>query len=409
MATSKINLLFVSIAFPPKKDPECIQTARYFKYLSQNENLIIEVVTGKPPVLNMPLDTSLVKYDTGYQEKHEISIYENRYWNFLRRKLGIYFKPDTKWRFYKNIASSLKTRSVAAPDIIYSRSYPLSSAFAAHCFAKKFQKPWIMHLSDPWLYSPLHNYSRRERAYIEKWEDVFFQDATLVTFTSELTVEKYQNAYPRYAHKFQFLPNVYDDEDASLQSKIAFGKRIRVVYTGGIIGDRNPLPLFRALEMLSSDERDWFEFIFVGDADRSNRQLLENVKFSCVKYLGLKDLATSLELQRSANLLFLIDNKFDRADEALYFPSKLLDYIIQKKKILAITTKNGTTDRIIKNLGLGDSFGHNQVEEMAEFLRQTISYFKGKNLRYFCVTADTQKYAASQNASHLYSLIQKYA
>ena len=82
------NVLFVSIAFPPKNDPECLQTAKYFKYLVHNGQVNIDVVTSKNPTLFMPVDEKLRKYAKGYRQLVEVPIYENKYTNFLIRKIS---------------------------------------------------------------------------------------------------------------------------------------------------------------------------------------------------------------------------------------------------------------------------------------------------------------------------------
>ena len=71
------NLLFVSIAFPPKLDPECIQTSKYLKYLANLKNSFnIDVVTSAIPTLFMPFDPYLKPLENGYRQKIEIKIDE---------------------------------------------------------------------------------------------------------------------------------------------------------------------------------------------------------------------------------------------------------------------------------------------------------------------------------------------
>ncbi len=47
----KKKILFVSLAFPPKADPEGLQTAKYFHYLQKHKDLQIDVVTSAIPTL----------------------------------------------------------------------------------------------------------------------------------------------------------------------------------------------------------------------------------------------------------------------------------------------------------------------------------------------------------------------
>src|SRR5574337_1174304 len=97
------NILFVSISFPPKNDPEALQTAQYFHYLQQHKALQIDVVTSAIPTLYSPYDKTLEPYAVGARQLIEIPLKENRYINLLRSRLGLQETvfPDTKQSFHK--------------------------------------------------------------------------------------------------------------------------------------------------------------------------------------------------------------------------------------------------------------------------------------------------------------------
>ena len=146
----KKKVLFISIAFPPKGDPECIQTGRYFRYMSLDDNFSIDVVTSENPTLFMPVDISLADYVKVTGQLIEIPIFESKYLNFLLRKTFPFLleKPDSKMTFHlqwRDVIKKLKSK----PDLIYSRSYPLSSTLMAHKLSHHLRIPWVLHLSDP--------------------------------------------------------------------------------------------------------------------------------------------------------------------------------------------------------------------------------------------------------------------
>ena len=155
----KKKVLFCSIAFPPKSDPECLQVAKYFKYLSQATGYDFDVVTSKDNTLFMSVDEGLRSYDVGFVNKVKLPIYENKYLNFLIRKINHnrLLKPDSKFSFIKGFKKVIK--NLSKPDIIYSRSYPMSSAFLAEKLKDYYEVPWVMHLSDPWVGSPFHHFA----------------------------------------------------------------------------------------------------------------------------------------------------------------------------------------------------------------------------------------------------------
>ena len=120
-----LNVLFVSIAFPPKSDSEGLQVAKYFKYLVRDENLTIDVVTSDDKTLFMSIDENLRKYEKGSRQVIKVSFFENKYINFLLRKIspnGLNY-PDSKYRFFKKwkkFINKLKNHSILKLiDIIY--------------------------------------------------------------------------------------------------------------------------------------------------------------------------------------------------------------------------------------------------------------------------------------------------
>ena len=72
------NILFVSVAFPPKSDPECLQTAKYFHHLQKHKDLKIDVVTSAIPTLYMPYDKHLEVYAEGLNQLVSVKLRENR-------------------------------------------------------------------------------------------------------------------------------------------------------------------------------------------------------------------------------------------------------------------------------------------------------------------------------------------
>ena len=75
MSSSKtVDLLLVSIGFPPKNDPEALQVAKYLKYLLRHDNLRVSAVTSANPTLWMTTDPSLAEYADGCHQVIEIPI-----------------------------------------------------------------------------------------------------------------------------------------------------------------------------------------------------------------------------------------------------------------------------------------------------------------------------------------------
>jgi glycosyltransferase involved in cell wall biosynthesis len=398
------NLLFVSIAFPPKNDPECIQTARYFYYLNQTKQFNVTVVTSKRPTLYMPEDTSLQKYGTDSKDFMEISIIENRYLNYFLRKIGLgkFLFPDSKMNFHwqwKRVVQRLKYK----PDVIYSRSNPMSSAFMARKLKRHYKCPWIMHLSDPWALSPLHQFSEKDRIHYLATEQSIIAEADVITFTTEQTKALYQLQYPKEANKFHVFPNVYDPQEITSHPK-PMDKKLRIVYTGGLGGKRSVFFLEEVLNLLRSRlpaYHEKIEFIFAGDVDRKNKQFFGK-DLAGIKHVGLLSYADAKELCQTARLLLVVDNPTKPTD-AIYFPSKVLDYFLSKRKIWAVTPQNSATRDVLVGYPHA-AFEHTDIEAMVQFLLRSVEELKTDGA-YFQVNNLPERFSAQQNAEKLAQLI----
>jgi hypothetical protein len=123
-----------------------------------------------------------------------------------------------------------------------------------------------------------------------------------------------------------------------------------------------------------------------------------------VHYLGKISFTEAQYLQQKANLLLLIDNPIANPAHAMYFPSKLLDYMVAGKRVLAITTKGSATDDVMKDLK-GDVVGHNEVDQIRKLLSEAVCKFSKQEDEYFLNAAIPGKYAAKINAERLAQLI----
>lgn len=404
-----MNILFVSLAFPPKNDPECIQAGRYFKYLCKDKDLDIAVVTSASPTLFMPFDMGLKKYDLGYRQKVQIRLFESKLLNFVLRKSGLHglLFPDSKMTFHwqwRRAADQL----MAKPDIIYSRSNPMSSAMMAMKLRKHFDVPWVMHMSDPWAISPLGDMPDALKKKSLRTEEEFLRLADRVTVTSSQTLDFYAVRYPEYASKFAVFPNVYDPEDVR-DVKLADSAKLRIVYTGGLTGKRNILFLDRVLREATLRnpelEKD-VEFVFAGDMDRANKSVFSRTH-PCIRHIGIVSHADARALCESAQILMVVDNPAN-ANEAIFFPSKLLDYFLTKRKIWAVTPVRSATRDVLQDSN-HVAFHHGETEAMAAFLLKSVQQFKSGEFSRDQSSPIPKKFSAEVNAQSLSILLKQVA
>src|SRR5690606_29703164 len=159
------KILFASISAPPKNAPESLQAAKYLKYLTLEND--VTLITSQVAGGWRPKDDTLTGLLKNITCIITLPIWSNKYIYHLVKRLSPWLlqQPDEDAPFhwkYKQVVKQLKDY---VPDIIYSRSTPLSSHFLAYKLKKIYQKPWVMHLSDPWVDNPYNKFKDKELAY----------------------------------------------------------------------------------------------------------------------------------------------------------------------------------------------------------------------------------------------------
>lgn len=408
------SVLNVSIAFPPKFDSEGLQVAKYYKYLTGacgDEEIALDVVTSAIPTLNMHYDSALESAAQGIRQTVSVKIFENKYTNYLLRHLWptLAFNPDPKFTFHwqwKSVVRQLKTR----PDLIYSRSFPSSSAIMAMKLKEHYGVPWIMHLSDPWADCPDVDYRGGARAHNQRLERRVFEAADVISLTSHKTMEFYQNKYPELNKRYEFYPNVYDPVDVPERSAspATKGRKLRLVHTGGLAGTRNPEPFLKALSSLSPEIQSQLEVVFAGWVDRESTRIINTYACDCFSYIGpLESYKDAIKLQQSADVLVLIDFPVAQPDLRVYFLSKLLDYQITGKPVLGITDKNSECQKFIESEG-GNCFDRSEVDGIRKYLEWLVEIKESDETNFFDLRPLRTEYDAKLNAGRLAQLFAEF-
>lgn len=404
-----LNVLFISIAFPPKNDPEAVQAGRYFKWLSKDQRLNIDVVTSSNPTLFMPIDSSLEHYGEGVRQLLELPILESIYTNKIIRLFNpsLLSYPDSKFSF--SYQSSRVIKSLRhKPDIIYSRSFPLSSSFLAQKLAEYYKVPWVMHLSDPWVESPLHIFKGKNFVWNKKKEQEFFSKADAITLTSPKTVELYRSKYPQYCEKIHLMPNVFDSNSSLREIQKATDRKpvYKFVYTGGLANTRDASTLLKAVHQLDSSHPKLLqqaEFTFAGPMDRRNFKILDDLAHPRVKHLGSLPASEAKKLQEQADVLLLFDSQIEDPMYDVFFPSKLLDYLVAQKPVLAITGSDSFSRSFINQLNIGTAFNFNEIAAVAAQIKTLIE----QQPVWQPIHAEIDFYSAQHNAQRLAALMLK--
>lgn len=370
------HLLIVSPSAPPKNSPESFQLDRILGAL--DPNIFVTLITT--PLVN------------GW-EKHDHSLDRERsnfrvlmaklpghnytakiLTNHRLRRLHV---PDSDFWISYTARRLTKILTAAAPDAIYSRSFPFSSAVLAQRLSKSLDIPWMMHLSDPWFESPYRHVSPKQRRKDRALEERCFLDAQRIALTTDGQAAYYRRRYPTLAPKISVTPNIMPKGLPAPQKRSVVRKGdapIRLVYTGAFYGQRSPAPLLAAAAKaasLSPELSSGLNIDFFGNATPEIINLIEGSPFA--NYGGAVSHDEAIAAQQSADVLLVLEPDMGHELQTHFLPSKVLDYMHSGKPIFAITPEGSETYRLCQS-GAGWSFAPNNLAGIAAALSQMVTY-----------------------------------
>ncbi len=390
-----MKVLLTTLAAPPKTGGESLQVANIVQHLQYQCDLTIITEAINYKSWNT---SALSHYKLDNCEIIRFNVQRNRFLEKAKSLIGLsnnYF-PDNYDNFHKKINDLISINSF---DVIYSRAYPLSSAVAGLKLKKASNKPWLLHLSDPWTLNPYHPELNSKKH--NKYESECMEYATIVSFTNDKTLELYALKYPMFKSKFQLSVNTYNSLHTNKASKKLKDGKLILCHTGNLYGNRHPFFLLDAISGLTEDLLKKLEIVFVGNIETNILDKIQDYKNINISITGPLDNVQANTKQLESDLLVCIDGFFTNDDEALFMPSKLLEYMIAEKPILAITNKNSPTYNFVNN-GYGVAVEHTNSEGISEVLKSIITDPYALQTKH-----PNEKYSSLKESAHIYEMLKQ--
>lgn len=261
------------------------------------------------------------------------------------------------------------------PDIVYASGPPFTSLIVGKAVAAHAGVDWIAELRDPWSDSgylgtdPLGLHQRLQ-AFRERRT---LQSASCIVATADTVTQLYGE---RYGKPATTVYNGYDD----LSGRGAPGQGndgapadapVVITYTGNIYaGKRDPRPLFKAIGLLSEDERRFVRVDFYGCPPEEIYPRAEACGVrDCVTVNPGVAYQTSLDIQQTSDALLLL--QWNNPKENMHIPAKLFEYFGSLRPIIAMGFENGVPARLIRERGAG--VYANDPQRIKEFLSDLIA------------------------------------
>jgi len=242
-------------------------------------------------------------------------------------------------------------------DVIYSRSLPTMAHVAGYWIAKSLKLPWIVNINDPWYANLTSDFGRSRKPLFSfvislLWLKRVFRTADLITFPNT-RLRDYHSRMAKITKKSEIIPHIgYSSNERS------HGSEFLLVHAGKLgsietTRQNTTLWLLRALSRFLKNHpeaQSMTKLILVGPEDTETKSLA--VELGLESFListGIVSYEKSLGYINFATICILIEGKFL---EGIFLPSKLADYIVARKPVLALSPRVGVVADMAKNKGI---------------------------------------------------------
>jgi len=350
------------------------------RYPTIDDSLLNEIPENIE-VLKHPIwePTDLLFWKREFQQEGGISnASKNSFLSFIR---GNFFIPDPKLFWIKPsvkyLQSYLNKNDV---DVIISTGPPHSMHLIAEKLHQKNDVKWLADFRDPWS-DIYYNKDFKELSFVKN-RNKKLEKSVLKKADCVLTVSNaLKKEFSKYANRVEVVTNGFDD-DFLEPSKVLLDEKFTISYIGLLPKQSNPENLFRVLQVLCSQHKDFekdLQLNFIGDISDVvktavyNNKLKENTRF--IDYV---DHTKAIEYQQKAQVLLLLIPNVKKCKGIL--TGKLFEYLSAKRPILAIGPEDGDLADVIEDTNAGIIVDFDNDDKLSSEILKLYHQYKKGNL-----------------------------
>jgi glycosyltransferase involved in cell wall biosynthesis len=368
-----IKVLFIAYYFPPAGSIGVQRTIKFIKSLPE-EGFLPVVVGGLAEDSPAPRDSSLAPRDSSLVAKIPAAVPvfhvegpaprpRGRLRRVLERWLWL---PSSLSRWWIRTATELGCRVGNDARLIYATMSPFQSADVAYKISKRLGIPWVADLRDPWALDEYTIYPTLLHRKLDQFKmERLLSTAALIIMNTPEATKALKEAFPRLPAKSVLtITNGFDPDDFARAVAARGDSKFRIVSAGGLstglelwlrrrrlyrfLGGAvrgvdflasSPLFLLRALEAWSERRPEIvndLEVVFAGNLSQADRTMTNRSEISrLVRFPGYLPHLKSLELIRTADLLFFTMHTMSPGERPRTIQAKIYEYMASGRPILA--------------------------------------------------------------------------
>lgn len=373
-----IPVLFIAYHFPPVGGAGVQRSEKFVRYLP-GEGFLPIVVTGPGPAADRWTPTDSTSTADSFREVQ------------ISRATGPIPQTNGKWttkvgrwlaapgefsRWWVRAGADAAAKSLDGARLIFATMSPFSTAEVACQVARRNKIPWIADLRDPWALDEMQIYptALHRRVEVNRMKRCLTAADGIVMNTPEATVAL-RSTFPSLQGKpITTITNGYDAADFAAAPASRTDGKFRIVHSGYLhtemgmqvqkrrrlyellggmetgvdILTRSHVVLLKAIEQWIASRPEAaqdLEIIFAGVATPQDQAVATNSSISnCIRFTGYVSHPESVELIRTADLLFLPMHNLPAGKRSRIVPGKTYEYMATGRPILAAVPEGDARD-----------------------------------------------------------------
>ena len=389
------NILMISYFAPPYNIPSAVRIGKFAKYLPE---------FGWNPIILTVKELGYYQKDwQQYEGINESQIYRTesldpiRLLNFFKKekvqrihrnkegftnKIKRLFPIDAKvgWMpfCYRKGKEILSNRKI---DAIYCTTGGIyNHVITSYKLAKKFQIPLIVDIRDLWVDHPFKEGTFYNKILNSYWEKKILKFADKVVVVTPGLKKHYDDKYSFLGNKTEVITNGFDIENHEYENNID-NTGITFTFAGSFYKNLSPKDLFNAIP---DNINDKIKLQFIGNfrnqfwnlKQRFEDRKLQNVEIEILPRMIKRKLYNYLN---SADVLLIFLPQGKKYECIL--TTKLFDYLLHKKPILAFCSPNGDLAEFIQKGNLGFIAEAGNTKDGSKIIRKILELKKSHKLR----------------------------